>query len=123
MLTHHAREPLELEGGTTFVFVTDGIESALAQANEAAGGKDVTLGGGADVARQYLAAGLVDELWISLVPVLLGGGARLFDGLGSPRARAGTRRRGARRHAPPVPRRRKLGGDASFFFFFFFFNI
>lgn len=82
VLTHHAREPLELKGGTTFVFFTDGIESALAQAKEAAGGKDVMLGGGADAARQYLAAGLVDELWLSLVPVLLGSGARLFDGLG-----------------------------------------
>ena len=62
VLTHHAREPLAMEGGTTFTFVTDGIESALAQAREAAGGKDVSLGGGADVAQQYLAAGLIDEL-------------------------------------------------------------
>ena len=81
VLTHHAREPLELEGGTTFTFVTDGIESALAQAQEAAGGKDVSLGGGATVAQQYLAAGLVDELWLSVVPALLGSGTRLFDNL------------------------------------------
>lgn len=81
VLTHHEREPLEKEGGTTFIFVTEGIESALAQAKEAAGGKDVALGGGADVAQQYLAAGLVDVLLLNVVPVLLGGGARLFDGL------------------------------------------
>ena len=82
VLTHHAREPLALKGGTTFTFVTDGIESALDQAREAAGGKDVMLGGGADVAQQYLRAGLVDEMEIHLVPVLLGGGERLFDGVG-----------------------------------------
>jgi dihydrofolate reductase len=81
VLTHHEREPLEKEGGTTFTFVTEGIESALAQAKEAAGGKDVALGGGAEVAQQYLAAGLVDVLLLNVVPVLLGDGARLFDGL------------------------------------------
>ena len=79
VLTHHARPPLEM-GRTTFHFVTDGIGSALAQAQDAAGGKDVLLGGGAGVARQYLAASLLDELEISLVPLLLGGGVRLFDG-------------------------------------------
>jgi dihydrofolate reductase len=82
VLTHHAREPLEMQGGTTFHFVTDGIESALAQAKEAADGKDVSLGGGATAAQQYLAAGLVDEMLISIVPVVLGAGARLFDNLG-----------------------------------------
>jgi dihydrofolate reductase len=82
ILTHHAREPVETAGGTTFVFVTDGIESALAQAREAAGERDVHIGGGADVARQYLRAGLVDRMDIHLVPVLLGGGVALFDGLG-----------------------------------------
>jgi dihydrofolate reductase len=82
VLTHHAREPLDMEEGTTFTFVTDGIESALEQAKEAAGGKDVGLGGGADVAQQYLAAGLIDELEIHVVPLLLGDGARLFDNLG-----------------------------------------
>src|SRR6478735_12101767 len=81
VLTHHPREPLEMQGGTTFHFVTDGIESALEQARAAAGGKDVSLGGGADAARQYLAAGLVDEMEISLVPLLLGRGERLFDGV------------------------------------------
>jgi dihydrofolate reductase len=71
--------PLALEG-TTFHFVTDGIESALAQAKEAAGGKDVAIAGGADVARQYLSAGLIDEMRLSVAPVLLGSGTRLFDG-------------------------------------------
>ncbi|MGH2985257.1 MAG: dihydrofolate reductase family protein, partial [Solirubrobacterales bacterium] len=81
VLTHHAREPLEMQGGTTFHFVTDGIESGLEQAKEAAAGKDVSLGGGARAAQQYLAAGLLDEMWISLVPVFLGAGARLFESL------------------------------------------
>lgn len=81
VLTHHAREPLVMQGGTTFTFVTDGIESALDQARAAAGGKDVALGGGANVAQQYLAAGLIEEIEIHLVPLLLGGGARLFDNL------------------------------------------
>ena len=82
VITHHAREPVEMQGGTIFHFVTNGIESALAQAKEAAGGKDVSLGGGASVAQQYLAAGLLDEVEISLVPVLLRAGERLFDNLG-----------------------------------------
>jgi len=82
VLTHHAREPLEMDGGTTFTFVTDGIESALEQARRAAGGKDVALAGGAKAAQQYLAAGLVDEMEIHLVPTLLGGGERLFEGVG-----------------------------------------
>jgi len=83
VLTHHPREPLRMEGGTTFTFVTDGPQSALAQARRAAGGKDVALGGGAGAARQYLAAGLVDEMVISLVPILLGAGERLLDGVGN----------------------------------------
>jgi dihydrofolate reductase len=82
VLTHHAREALELEGGTTFTFVTDGIEAALERARRASGGKDVSLAGGANAARRYLAAGLVDEMEISLVPTLLGSGERLFDGVG-----------------------------------------
>jgi dihydrofolate reductase len=82
VLTHHAREPLELEGGTRFTFVTEGMEAALEQARAAAGGKDVSLAGGALAARQYLMAGLVDEMEISLVPALLGSGERLFDGTG-----------------------------------------
>src|SRR3954470_3645772 len=78
VLTHHAREPLALTG-TTFTFVTDGIESALAQAREAAGDKDVAIAGGADVAQQYLRAGLVDDVQVHVAPVLLGGGTRLFE--------------------------------------------
>lgn len=82
VLTQYARGPLEMQGGTTFYFVTDGIELALAQARKAAAGKDVSLGGGANVAQQYLAAGLVDEMLIHLVPILLGSGERLFAQLG-----------------------------------------
>jgi dihydrofolate reductase len=82
VLTHHAREPLVMQEGTTFFFVTDGIESALQQAREAAGGKDVALGGGAKVAQQYLAAGLMNEMELHVVPLLLGGGERLLDNLG-----------------------------------------
>jgi dihydrofolate reductase len=83
VLTHHEREPLAL-GETTFTFVTDGIESALEQARAAAGAKSVHVAGGAEAVRQYLDAGLLDELQVSVAPVLLGGGTRLFDDLGSP---------------------------------------
>jgi dihydrofolate reductase len=83
VLTHHAREPLALEGGTTFTFVTEGVEAALDQARRAADGKDVALAGGANVAQQYLRAGLVDEMEIHLVPLLLGSGERLFVGVGT----------------------------------------
>jgi dihydrofolate reductase len=82
VLTQHAREPLILEGGTTFTFVTNGIEAALEQARRAARGKDVSLAGGARAAQQYLVAGLVDEMEINLAPTLLGSGERLFEGLG-----------------------------------------
>lgn len=81
VLTHHQREPLIL-ADTRFTFVTDGIESALAQARQVADGRDVVVGGGADVINQYLAAGLVDEIELHVVPILLGDGARLFDGVG-----------------------------------------
>jgi dihydrofolate reductase len=81
VLTHHEREPLTLSD-TTFTFVTEGIESALAQAREAAGDKDVFIGGGADVIDQYLAAGLLDEIELHVVPLILGGGSRLFEGVG-----------------------------------------
>jgi dihydrofolate reductase len=84
ILTHHARDPVEMEGGTTYHFVTDGIERARERAMDAAGGKDVRLWGGAQVVQQYLAAGLLDELEIHVVPVLLGDGARLFENLGDP---------------------------------------
>jgi dihydrofolate reductase len=82
VLTHHARAPLVLEGGTTFTFVTGGMEAALSQAQRAAGAKDVSLAGGAKAAQEYLAAGLVDEMEISLVPILLGRGERLLEGVG-----------------------------------------
>ena len=81
VLTHHARSPLTL-ADTTFTFVTDGIASALRQAREAAGEKDVYIGGGAQTINAYLAAGLVDELELHIAPILLGGGERLFDGVG-----------------------------------------
>ena len=81
VLTHHEREPLTLSE-TTFTFVTDGIQSALERARDAARGKDVVIGGGADTINQYLAAGLVDELELHVVPLVLGGGKRLFDGVG-----------------------------------------
>jgi len=84
VLTHHEREPLEMKGGTTFVFVTDGVESALGQARAAAGAMDVVLGGGASLMQQYLGAGLVDEFELHLVPILLGEGARLFENVGQP---------------------------------------
>jgi dihydrofolate reductase len=81
VLTHHPRPPLALEGGNTFTFVTDGFRAALEQARRAARGKDVSLAGGAHAARQYLSAGLVDEMEIHLVPMLLGAGERLFEGI------------------------------------------
>jgi dihydrofolate reductase len=83
VLTHHPREPVEKEGGTTYTFVTDGIESAVEQARAAAGHKDVVVVGGGDVIQQALAAGLIDEFQLHIAPVLLGDGVRLFDRLGS----------------------------------------
>ena len=82
VLTHHPREPLEMKGGTTFHFVTDGIESALEQARQAAGANDVMIGGGASVVQQYLAAGFVDEFELHVVPILLGDGERLLEKVG-----------------------------------------
>ena len=81
VLTHHARAPLAMAGGTTFYFVTDGIEAALERARIAAGGGDVRIGGGVQTVRQYLLAGLVDELHLALTPALLGGGEALFAGI------------------------------------------
>jgi dihydrofolate reductase len=82
VLTHHPRGPLPMHGGTTFHFVTDGIESALAQAREAAGDADVAIAGGAATVNQYLSAGSIDELRLHVAPVLLAAGERLFDGVG-----------------------------------------
>jgi dihydrofolate reductase len=84
VLTHHAREPLPMEGGTTFHFVTDGIESALELARAAAGDQDVKIIGGANVIQQYLAAGLLDELQLHIAPVVLGAGERLLENVGDP---------------------------------------
>lgn len=84
VLTHHKREPLVMEGGTTFYFITDGIESALKKAKEAAKGKDVRIGGGVQVVRAYLKAGLIDELHLVHSPVFLGSGENLFSGIDMP---------------------------------------
>ncbi len=84
VLTHHARAPLVMAGGTTFHFVTDGIEAALSRAREAAGDKDVRIGGGVATVRQYLRAGLIDELHLAIAPVLLGQGENLFAGIDLP---------------------------------------
>jgi dihydrofolate reductase len=79
VVTHHAREPLVMQGGTTFHFVTDGVEAAYAKARAVAGDRDISIGGGASVVQQCLAAGVLDEINLSIVPVLLGAGERLFD--------------------------------------------
>ncbi len=81
VLTHHPREPLHMEGGTSFTFVTDGIESALAQAREAAGDGDIAIAGGAATINQYLAAGAIDELRLHVVPFVLGAGERVLEGV------------------------------------------
>jgi dihydrofolate reductase len=81
VLTHHARSPLAMEGGTTFFFVTDGLEAALKRATEAANGKDVRIGGGVSVLRQYLIGGRIDEMHLAMSPVLLGEGEHLFSGI------------------------------------------
>ena len=81
VLTHHAREPIEMDGGTTFHFVTDGIHAALARAKEAAQGKDIRLGGGVATVREYLSAGLIDELHLAIAPALLGRGENLLAGI------------------------------------------
>lgn len=81
VLSHKEREPIEMNGGTTFFFVTDGIESALAQVKKAAGERNVKIMGGAQTVNQYLAAGLIDELWLHIAPVTIGEGSRLFDGV------------------------------------------
>jgi dihydrofolate reductase len=84
VLTHHEREPLPMQGGTTFHFVTGGVDEALARAREAAGGKDVAIGGGASTVQQFLRAGLLDELLLHVVPVVLGSGERLLQDVGDP---------------------------------------
>jgi dihydrofolate reductase len=81
VLTHQERKPIKMEGGTTFFFVTDGIESALSKAKAAAGNRNVKIMGGAQTINQYLAAGLIDELWLHVAPVTVGAGSRLFEGV------------------------------------------
>src|SRR5262249_9145507 len=81
VLTHHARKPIEMKGGTTFHFVTDGIESALTKAKDAANSKDVRIGGGVSTIRQYLTAGKIDEMHVAVAPVVLGEGEALYAGL------------------------------------------
>ena len=106
VLTHHAREPIEMEGGTAFHFVTGGFDAAYAQARETAGEDGVDIAGGAATVRQALIAGVIDELTLDIAPVLLGSGERIFDGVESLRAGA---RRGvafAAGHAYPLPPRR-----------------
>ncbi len=85
VLTHHPREPLPMQGGTTFTFVTEGIEAALDEARAAAGDKDVMIAGGASAVQQYLAAGVLDELYLHVVPILLGAGERLLENVGDPK--------------------------------------
>ena len=84
VLTHHSREPLSMRGGTTFTFVTEGIDSALEQARAVAGDGDVAIAGGASTVQQYLAAGLLDELYLHIVPIILGAGERLLEDVGDP---------------------------------------
>ena len=84
VLTNHPREPLPMEGGTTFMFVTEGIEAALELARAAAGTGDVAIAGGARTVQQYLGAGLLDELYLHIVPIVLGSGEQLFEGVGNP---------------------------------------
>jgi len=99
VLTHHPREPIEMQGGTTFHFVTEGIEAALERAREAAGDRDVRVGGGVDTLRQYLGAGLVDEMHLVVSPVLLGSGEHLLSGLNLPALGFGVAERAASEQA------------------------
>jgi dihydrofolate reductase len=85
VLTHHPREPVPMQGGTTFYFVTGGPQSALRQAREAAGDQDVQIGGGAGTVQQFLRLGLLDELYLHIVPIMLGAGQRLLDNVGDPK--------------------------------------
>ncbi len=85
VLTHYDREPIPMKGGTTFYFVSDGIESALEKAKEAANGKDIRIGGGTSTVRQYLQAGLIDEIHLAFSPVFLGSGEHLFEGIDIPK--------------------------------------
>jgi len=85
VLTHHPRETLQMQGGTTFTFVTDGVQAALDHARNAARGKDISIAGGASAVQQYLAAGLLDELYLHIVPIVMGAGERLLENVGDPK--------------------------------------
>jgi dihydrofolate reductase len=102
VLTHHPRDPIEMEGGTTFIFVTEGVEAALEQARAAAGDLDVKIGGGVDTVRQYLRAGLIDELHFALSPVVLGQGEAMFAGIDLPALGFRVAERQASEHAMHV---------------------
>jgi dihydrofolate reductase len=102
VLTHYAQEPMVMEGGTTFYFVTGGIEEALKLAKQAAGEKDVKIGGGVSTVRQYLQAGLIDSLHFALAPVVLGQGEALFAGLNLPALGFSVTERKATQHATHV---------------------
>jgi len=102
VLTHHPRDPIEMEGGTTFIFVTEGIEAALDQARAAAGDLDVKIGGGVETVRQYLRAGLIDELHYALSPVVLGQGEAMFAGIDLPALGFGVTEHQASEHATHI---------------------
>jgi dihydrofolate reductase len=110
VLTHHPRESIEMEGGTTFHFVTDGIEAALDRARAAAGGRDVRLGGGVSTVRQYLQAGLVDELHLAIAPVALGAGESLLGGIDLPKLGFAVTRHASTEHALHVVLSRTTAG-------------
>jgi dihydrofolate reductase len=112
ILTHHPRPPVEMEGGTTFRFVTGGIHDALDQAREAANGMDVRVGGGANAIRQYLRAGLIDEMHLAIAPVLLGRGERLFEGVDSRALGYDCVQHAASEKATHVVLKRRVRGDA-----------
>ena len=104
VLTHHPRSPIEMEGGTSFHFITGGIEAALERAREAAGGKDIRIGGGVSVLRQYLQARLIDEMHLAISPVLLGRGENLFNDISTDRNLKGSKSRATDLAArPPMP--------------------
>jgi dihydrofolate reductase len=112
ILTHHPRPPVEMEGGTTFHFVTGGIHDALDQAREAANGMDVRVGGGANAIRQYLRAGLIDEMHFAIAPVLLGRGERLFEGVDARALGYDCVQHAASEKATHVVLKRRVRGDA-----------
>jgi dihydrofolate reductase len=112
ILTHHPRDPIVMEGGTTFTFVTDGIEAALVQARAAAGDRDIKIGGGVATLRQYLKANLVDEVHFAFSPVMLGSGEVMFEGIDLPARGFAITERASTELANHVVLSRKLGAEA-----------